>query len=285
MFSKELEEIIDAALADGVLTDKERAILHKRAVAEGVDTDELDLVLDGRLAKLKKQEDWLRPVPPQNLANQKLGNVVKCPSCGAQVVGGSAICRECGYTFSNVNTNNSSNALYEKLEQFNREHQLERKESSAMETAAKGCLAFYMWPFFLISKLFTKVNPVYKKKMDLISAFPVPNTRADLLEFLTMLSGRINSVGSHRGDKMISGDEDMSYAYWLLYTNCINKSKISFRNDKDFTPYFNLYESELNKSKGVIGFLKANPRWTIVLVVIIFIIMVGILDTITAWVQ
>ena len=37
MFSKELEEIIEAALADGVLTDKERAVLHKRALAEGVD--------------------------------------------------------------------------------------------------------------------------------------------------------------------------------------------------------------------------------------------------------
>lgn len=99
MFSKELEEIIEAALADGVLTDKERAVLHKRALAEGVDPDELDIVLDGRLAKMKKSEDWLRPAPPQQLTNEKLGNVVKCPSCGSQVVGGSAVCPECGYTF------------------------------------------------------------------------------------------------------------------------------------------------------------------------------------------
>ncbi|MBP3285367.1 MAG: hypothetical protein J6M15_00285 [Prevotella sp.] len=63
MFSKELEEVIEAALADGVLTDKERAVLHKRAAAEGVDPDELDVVIDGRLAKAKKQEDWLKPAP------------------------------------------------------------------------------------------------------------------------------------------------------------------------------------------------------------------------------
>ena len=31
MFSKELEEVIDAAIADGVLTDKERELLKKRA--------------------------------------------------------------------------------------------------------------------------------------------------------------------------------------------------------------------------------------------------------------
>ena len=66
MLSKELEEIVEAALADGVLTDKERAVLHKRAQAEGVDPDELDIVLDGRLAKMKRSEDWLRPAPPQN---------------------------------------------------------------------------------------------------------------------------------------------------------------------------------------------------------------------------
>ena len=65
MFSKELEEVIEAALADGALTDKERAVLHKRAQAEGVDPDELDIVIDGRLAKMKRQEDWLRPAPPK----------------------------------------------------------------------------------------------------------------------------------------------------------------------------------------------------------------------------
>ena len=54
MFSKELEEVIEAALADGALTDKERAVLHKRAQAEGVDPDELDVVIDGRLAKMKR---------------------------------------------------------------------------------------------------------------------------------------------------------------------------------------------------------------------------------------
>ena len=53
MYSKELEELIEGALADGVITDKERAVLHKKAESEGVDPDEPDMVLDGRLAKKK----------------------------------------------------------------------------------------------------------------------------------------------------------------------------------------------------------------------------------------
>lgn len=55
MFSDELEMLIDAAIADGVITDKERAVLHKRALAEGVDTDELDLIIDARIAKAQNK--------------------------------------------------------------------------------------------------------------------------------------------------------------------------------------------------------------------------------------
>ena len=53
MFSDELEMLIDAAIADGEISEKERAILHKRAQAEGVDTDELDMIVDARIAKAK----------------------------------------------------------------------------------------------------------------------------------------------------------------------------------------------------------------------------------------
>ena len=41
MFSKELENLIKVTLADGVLTDKEKSVLIKRAQKEGVDIDEL----------------------------------------------------------------------------------------------------------------------------------------------------------------------------------------------------------------------------------------------------
>lgn len=102
MYSEQLEALIESAIADGVLTDQERAVLHKRAQAEGVDPDELDIIIDGRLAKMKKQEAMSRPAQPKESVNQKFGNVLKCPSCGAQVVAGSAVCPECGYAFTNI---------------------------------------------------------------------------------------------------------------------------------------------------------------------------------------
>lgn len=263
MFSKELEEIIDAALADGVLTDKERLVLHKRGQAEGVDPDELDIVLDGRLAKMKRQEDWLRPVHPRNLTNQKLGDIIKCPSCGAQAIGGSAVCSECGYTFSNVAATRSVERLQEKLDEFNR-RQEERFDKHSI--------------FHNIGKARGTDNTI-KYKMDIISTFPVPNTRADLLDFLTMLQARANSTGPQNGKNM-SEEEDLSYAYWLLYTNCINKAKLSFSKDKDFGPYFSKYDKELQKTKGILGYLRCNPKvrlFVILIISFLFLALFGLL--------
>mgnify|MGYP003475195009 CR=1 FL=1 len=111
-FSQALEEVIEAALADGVLTDKERDVLHKRAAQEGVDPDEMDVVIEGRLAKMKRETDWLKPAPP---ASEKRGNIVKCPSCGAPIEAGAVSCKECGYVFTNVAANRSSEKLAEKI--------------------------------------------------------------------------------------------------------------------------------------------------------------------------
>ena len=59
MYSKDLEQLIDAALADGIITDKERAVIKKRAEKEGIDLDEIDVYLDGRLAKLQSEKSYI----------------------------------------------------------------------------------------------------------------------------------------------------------------------------------------------------------------------------------
>ena len=56
MYSEQLEQLIQSVIADGVVTEKERAVLHKRAAAEGVDEDEIDVYVDALLAKVEPKE-------------------------------------------------------------------------------------------------------------------------------------------------------------------------------------------------------------------------------------
>ena len=47
----DLDKLIDAATADGVVTEKERTTILKKATAAGYDADEIEILLDGKLAE------------------------------------------------------------------------------------------------------------------------------------------------------------------------------------------------------------------------------------------
>ena len=56
MYSEQIEKLIELALADGQLSEKEKQILFKRAESEGIDLDEFEMVLDAKLFDRKKQK-------------------------------------------------------------------------------------------------------------------------------------------------------------------------------------------------------------------------------------
>lgn len=66
------DQLLDAALADGVVTDKERAIIIKKAVAQGYDPDEVEMMIDGRLAKTERKQ---QPQPQPKQEPQKTQSV------------------------------------------------------------------------------------------------------------------------------------------------------------------------------------------------------------------
>ena len=76
MYDEKLETLITAALADGVLTDKEKQILFKKAEAMGIDRDEFELVLNGRLAKRKKEME-AKSAQKKGAIPQELDDLIK----------------------------------------------------------------------------------------------------------------------------------------------------------------------------------------------------------------
>ena len=82
MYNEKLETLITAALADGVLTDKEKNLLFKKAETMGIDRDEFELVLEGRLAKRKKEMEAqapqaAKPAKKEGAIPQELDDLIK----------------------------------------------------------------------------------------------------------------------------------------------------------------------------------------------------------------
>lgn len=89
MYNEQLEKLIEFALADGELTEKEKQILFKRAEAEGVDLDEFEMMLEAKL--------HIRQKEGIDLTRKEKENVIKCPSCNDIIPALSKVCPSCSF--------------------------------------------------------------------------------------------------------------------------------------------------------------------------------------------
>ncbi len=207
MYNEELEQLIDAALADGVLTDKEKKVLFKKAESLGVDHDEFEMVLDARLTKAQALK---RP------SNEKLGNIATCPNCGAQIKGGLAVCPECGYEFRNVEGNRSILKFKQGLEDL-----LKKVKDSDAERRLKENY-FTTFP----------IPNTSEDLLEFLSFVREPAKKHSVSGFFSIA----NNDNAYN-----------EYFYWLLYSRCIAKAKINFATDPRFIPYFEHYDDEASK--------------------------------------
>ena len=98
LYPSELEHLIDIAIEDGIITDKERCVLHKKATMLNIDPDELDMVLESRLNKGSVKETSIAQPSGMRRTGPK-----KCPSCGAVLSdSNTAHCPYCGYKVVNI---------------------------------------------------------------------------------------------------------------------------------------------------------------------------------------
>ncbi|RTQ50288.1 hypothetical protein EJV47_11725 [Hymenobacter gummosus] len=113
MYDEQLTALIDATIADGQLTDKERQVLTRKAQSFGVDADEFEVYLAGRLFERQRElrDDELLnqqlqqratrlapPAPPYAAApaDRDRAPLSKCPACKEPLSGLSHVCPACG---------------------------------------------------------------------------------------------------------------------------------------------------------------------------------------------
>ena len=245
MYSEQIEKLIAFALSDGELTEKEKQILFKKAEEAGIDLDEFEMVLDAKLHEM--QQSTKQPIAPTTPApptaapkSDKLGDVKKCPACGARVGAFKGICSDCGHEFSNIEATNSSQKLYQELIRVEEDERNRPIEKSGMPS---------------IHSLFSGANDhqaemklngrIYKRKIGVVSMFPIPNTKADILEFL--------SLAVSEGGKKIGGlfspmsleEREYIKAWRAKADQVVVKARFSLKDDKKLVEEINTYAKQL----------------------------------------
>ena len=105
LIPEELQALIDQYLTDGVLTDKERAVILKKAEGMGLDRDEIDLYLDAEVQKIDQATDAA--------ARRQKGK--QCPFCGGSIPQLADKCPHCGENIT-VQASEELQDIIEKLE-------------------------------------------------------------------------------------------------------------------------------------------------------------------------
>ncbi len=166
MYDEQLEELIEVAIDDGVLTDTERRVLEKRAAEFDCDIDEFNMILEARLRK--RQRELGQSQCGSKPATVKMGNIKRCPHCNAVVPPGKVRCEECGYEFRDVEAVSSVVKLQDALDKIIMYGGNEAK--------------------------------VEKAQAKTILNFPVPNAKEDLLEFTMVAMGRGDKYNKNDDD-------------------------------------------------------------------------------------
>ena len=161
MFSKELENLINATLEDGVLEEYEKAALVKRAQAEGVDLTELEIYINSILQRRKRERTKAEEARQEIIDKKKkeaYGRV--CPNCGKQVNSMTLKC-DCGYEFTNNAVRSSVQILADKIEKTKNRYSDIKDDNKRDDVRTKEIV-------------------------DAITIYPVPNTKEDIIEFCAM---------------------------------------------------------------------------------------------------
>ncbi len=239
MYNEELEKLIEMALMDGVLTEKEKQILFKKAESFGIDLDEFEMVLEAKLFEKQKSDKPVTAAPKSD----KLGDVRKCPACGAIVETFATKCQDCGTEFRNIEASKNIIKFFEKLDEVesNRKDSFyeSNKSNIGIGTVIKWLFFWYiLLPFKIISFFVNKSKPAKwsttdSRKEELILNFPIPVSREEILEFLNLASSKINSNTYFNAFAEETKYKDSWNKIWLKKIEQIHsKAAMAMKNDK-----------------------------------------------------
>lgn len=232
MYNEKLDKLIEMALMDGELTEKEKQVLFKNAETMGVDLDEFEMVLEAKLFEKQKSMEQEKPKTKEAAPkSDKFGDVKKCPACGSMVQSFQIKCIDCGHEFSNIGANVSIGKLFEMLNAC----ESERKDEGGLTGMLTGAF----------SKMQAGGDRITEKKKSIISGFPIPNTKDDILEFLSTAKPNAKKKGNMFTAAEYKSHNDLAPVWFSKCEQIIMKAKFSMKDDKKVLEEIMQYAKEL----------------------------------------
>ena len=226
---QDIEKLLKTAKEKGSITERQRNLIIAKAQQLNEDMTEVEFVLEDIPVKTSGENQSPPPISAlEKPKTNKQGDVKKCPVCGAIVQGFQAKCPECGYTFEDVKANQSVSKLLELLVAA------DNKKTDIWDASAED------------------------KKKTIIRNFPIPNTKADIIDFLVFLE-----------PKLLVSDDEFRTDYKVKYDECVAKAKLLFPDDEDV-------KSLIGKNNNARIFWKRITRswwfWGIIVTIILTIL-------------
>lgn len=232
MYSEHLEKLIEFALIDGELSDKERIILIKTAINEGIDQDEFEMVLDARIFQISKNNSTIETniISGKTISN----DFEKCPACNDFYPQFSTNCISCGFEINSISFGSVIKDLLTKLEEFD---QPKTGRNNALLEAFSNDSN-------------TDTSSV-AQKCEMIMNCTVPNSKSEILSFLSIAipfaRQAVKKLSFYeRHLKPEVSKDKISNAWKFKCEQIIVQSRFSMKEDIKILNEINKYAKELN---------------------------------------
>lgn len=230
----EIDRLIEIAITEGEISEKARSIILRKADSLGLDKDEVEMILDGELALMKKEQQKGNQIPPKS---NKEGELKKCPSCGAPVPSFTTKCNDCGHEFRYRNSSASISDLFQLL------IKVESEERGKSDPKGSGI----MGAFLAYDQKNQMEASVARRIASTIASFPIPTTKEDILEFLTQAVSKAEVKGVFQIPNGLERNyyNTIAQAWNNKCVEIIMKARFSMNDNKETLQAIEVYAKQL----------------------------------------
>lgn len=212
----DLEEMIDLVLADGKITEKEREVIFRKAAKLGVEKDEVEVFLEGKLFQLQQQEK----------EGEKQTNFA-CLNCGSSIPRSSIKCAFCGFEISKTSVTGKN--FIEKLNQ-----QFDEVDKRQWQSEAQVVSGLDKWLGGGAIKAHQVTITAAQQKASIISMFNMPNDKEHLVEFFLFCDSNADAHSNTKTGITIYGHNEAAPVNKVLGPAWAGKAKLGYNKLKKF---------------------------------------------------